>query len=127
MQKLLKNIFSLADPNDTEKDNMNRNESVLVELQFAMFRQFAWLGSTVIGAIVVLIQLKIIELQAPIYRAIFCFAFSIGTSIFGQIILISSLSRGKSIYDISTSMTIHTYLIVFLFGFGFGALIPKPA
>ncbi len=117
-------IFKLKEPNKDEMSNIRRNEASIIELHFELFKQFAWLGSATIGAIVLLIQLDVLSLNSALSKAIAAFAVSIILSIFGQVSLVSSLAAGKSINQLRSAMGLYTMLTLFVFGIGVGMALP---
>lgn len=86
---------------DVTELNKAKNETVTTELHFDLLKQYAWFSSAVIGALIILIQLKVIEIGQDIYVSIGLLGFSIVLSLTGQDYLVDSLLKGKSIYQIS--------------------------
>jgi len=104
------------------KENKIKNETLTTELQFELLKQYAWLSSAIIGAVVILVQLKILTFDSSIYIPLVCFGFSILNSLFAQDFIVESLSKGKSIYDISKTVYILRILSIFGLGLGCGLL-----
>lgn len=86
---------------DSAQQNKIKNETLTTELHFELLKQYAWLSSAAIGAIVVLVQLKAIEADKDLYVSLGFFVASIILSITGQDHIIDSLLKGKQIYDLS--------------------------
>ena len=84
---------------DSAQQNKIKNETLTTELHFELLKQYAWLSSAAIGAIVVLVQLKAIEADKDLYVSLGFFVASIILSITGQDHIIDSLLKGKQIYD----------------------------
>lgn len=81
--------------------NKIKNESLTTELHFELLKQYTWLASAVIGAVVVLIQLKAVELGEDVYISLGLLGLSIFISLVGQDHIVDSLLKGKDIYKIS--------------------------
>ena len=47
---------------DSVNENKVKNETLTTELHFELLKQYAWLSSAVIGAIIILVQLKAVEM-----------------------------------------------------------------
>lgn len=107
--------------NINEKNKL-RNETTTTELHFELLKQYAWLSSAFIGAVVVLIQLKFITFEPKIFIVLGCFGFSILNCLFGQDYIVESLTKGKSIYDISRKIQIYRHLAITGLGVGSGLL-----
>jgi hypothetical protein len=104
------------------EENKLKNEKVLTELHFELLKQYAWFSSAIIGAVVVLIQMKIISFDSNVYIPLLCFCFSILNSLIGQDFIVESLTKGKSIYDISKKVYLLRMLSIFGLGLGVGLL-----
>jgi hypothetical protein len=102
------------------EENKNRNETLTTELHFELLKQYAWLASSIIGVIVILIQLKVVELDRHIYVSIPSLALSIFISIISQDNIVDSLSKGKTIYCISKSLKVMRFCSLGLLSFGAG-------
>ena len=101
------------------EDNKLKNETLTTELHFELLKQYAWLSSAIIGAVVFLIQLKVVSFDSSIYLPLGCFCFSILNSLIGQDFIVDSLTKGKTIYDISKK--VHIFRALSMFGLGLGA------
>lgn len=90
---------------DTEEklvaDNKRKNETLTTELHFELLKQYAWLSSAVIGAIVVLIQLNVVAIGNDVYISLASLVLSIFFALIGQDYIVDSLLKGKDIYKIS--------------------------
>lgn len=87
-----------------------------------MLKQYAWLSSAIIGAVVILIQLKVLTFDSKIYIPLGCFCFSILNSLIAQDYIVESLTKGKTIYDISKKVYILRNFSIFGLGLGEGLL-----
>lgn len=105
------------------KENEINNESLTTELHFDLFKQYAWLSSAAIGVIIVLVQMKAIELGADIYSAIAFLAFSIITSLYGNDFIVDNLLKGKGIYEINKKLKLLRLITLFCSGLGFGLFL----
>jgi len=105
------------------KENRIQNQTTTTELHFELLKQYAWLSSAFIGAVVFLIQLKFIAFEPKIFIVLGCFGFSIINCLFGQDFMVESLTKGKSIYDISSKIKIYRHLALGGLGVGTGLLI----
>lgn len=112
---------------DTEADfvkgNKDKNETVATELQFELLKQYAWLSSAITGAVVILIQLKILSFSTDLYISFFCFGASIFISLFGQDFIADSLIKGKTIYCIANKVKIFRCISMFTLFVGVGVLL----
>jgi hypothetical protein len=97
--------------------------STAVELQFELLKQFAWLSSTIIGAIVVLLQLDQVTLGKHVYTALSCFAISVVISVQGQDYLVSKLAEGKVLEDLASRMKRIRITAFGLICFGVGIMV----
>ncbi|WP_405629495.1 hypothetical protein [Pseudoalteromonas sp. Ld20] len=86
---------------DSVNENKEKNQTLTTELHFELLKQYAWLSSAVIGAIIVLVQLKAVEMGNNIYITLGLLGLSIFVSIVGQDHIVDSLLKGKDIYRIS--------------------------
>ena len=100
--------------------NKIQNETLTTELHFELLKQYAWLSSAIIGAVVILIQLKILTFGSNIYIPLGCFCFSILNSLIAQDFIVESFTKGKTIYDISKKVYILRNLSIFGLGLGAG-------
>lgn len=81
--------------------NKAKNETLTTELHFELLKQYAWLSSAVIGAIIILIQLNVVVIGNGIYVSLAFLALSIFFSLVGQDHIVDSLLKGKNIYEMS--------------------------
>ena len=86
---------------DSVNENKVKNETLTTELHFELLKQYAWLSSAVIGAIIILVQLKAVEMGNDVYISLGLLGLSIFFSIVGQDHIVDSLLKGKDIYKIS--------------------------
>jgi hypothetical protein len=86
---------------DSVIENKVRNEALTTELHFELLKQYAWLSSAVIGAVIILIQLNAVELGKDVYISLGLLGLSIFISLIGQDHIVDSLLKGKDIYKIS--------------------------
>ena len=86
---------------DSVCENKIKNESLTTELHFELLKQYTWLASAVIGAVIILIQLKAVELGEDVYLSLGLLGLSIFISLIGQDHIVDSLLKGKDIYKIS--------------------------
>jgi len=107
---------------DSAQQNKIRNETLTTELHFELLKQYAWLSSAAIGAIVVLVQLKAVEASKDLYISLGFFVASIIMSIMGQDHIIDSLLKGKHIYDASKVLKFIRTISMLCFGIGVGYL-----
>lgn len=112
---------------DVTDDNKVKNETVTTELHFELLKQYAWLSSVIIGASVVLVQLKIVTFSPELYFPFICFGASILMSLFGQDFIVDSLSKGKTIYCIAKKVKVYRYSSMFTLFIGVGLLTGRVA
>jgi hypothetical protein len=86
---------------DSVNENKVKNESLTTELHFELLKQYAWLSSAVIGAIIILVQLKAVEMGGDVYITLGLLGLSIFFSLIGQDHIVDSLLKGKDIYKMS--------------------------
>ena len=86
---------------DLVNENKVKNETLTTELHFELLKQYAWLSSAVIGTIIILVQLKAVEMGNDVYISLGLLGLSIFFSIVGQDHIVDSLLKGKDIYKIS--------------------------
>jgi hypothetical protein len=86
---------------DSVCENKTKNESLTTELHFELLKQYTWLASAVIGAVIILIQLKAVGLGKDVYISLGLLGLSIFISLIGQDYIVDSLLKGKNIYKIS--------------------------
>ena len=115
------NEDSIKKSRSVEKNKI-QNETITTELHFELLKQYAWLSSAIIGAVVILIQLKVLTLGSKVYIPLGCFCFSILNSLIAQDYIVESLTKGKTIYDISKKVYILRNFSIFGLGVGVGLL-----
>ena len=86
---------------DSVNENKVKNETLTTELHFELLKQYAWLSSAVIGAIIILVQLKAVEMGDDVYISLGLLGLSIFFSLVGQDHIVDSLLKGKDIYKMS--------------------------
>ena len=94
-----------------------------IELQFELLKQFAWLGSAIIGGIVILLQLDQITIGKHVYAALSCFAISIVVSVQGQDYLVNKLAEGKVLEELASRMKLIRMTAFSLICFGAGIIV----
>lgn len=104
------------------EDNKVKNETVTTELHFELLKQYAWLSSVITGAVVILIQLKVVQFTSDFYIPFICFGASILISVVGQEFIVDSLLKGKTIYCISNKVKIYRHISMFTLFLGVGML-----
>ena len=70
------NEDSIEKSRSVEKNKI-QNETITTELHVELLKQYAWLSSAIIGAVVILIQLKVLTFGSKVYIPLGCFCFSI--------------------------------------------------
>lgn len=115
------NEDSIEKSRSVEKNKI-QNETITTELHFELLKQYAWLSSAIIGAVVILIQLKVLTFGSKVYIPLGCFCFSIFNSLIAQDYIVESLTKGKTIYDISKKVYILRNFSIFGLGVGVGLL-----
>ncbi len=118
----LKKIAEKQPVSSEQRENLARNESTIIDLYFQLFKQYAWLGSAAGGAVVFMIQLKLIDLDPKLYRAVAAFAISIFLSILSQQVLVSELAKGKSIFELKRKFELISAISLGSLGFGVGSI-----
>ncbi len=86
---------------DSVIDNKVKNETLTTELHFELLKQYAWLSSAVIGGIIILVQLKAVEMGNDVYISLALLGLSIFFSLIGQDHIVDSLLKGKDIYKMT--------------------------
>jgi len=89
---------------DSVNDNKVKNETLTTELHFELLKQYAWLASAVIGAIIILVQLKAVEMGSDVYISLGLLGSSIFFSLIGQDHIVDSLLKGKDIYKMAKNL-----------------------
>ncbi|GAA0819495.1 hypothetical protein GCM10009111_23580 [Colwellia asteriadis] len=105
---------------DSVNENKVKNETLTTELHFELLKQYAWLSSAVIGAIIILVQLKAVEMGNDVYITLGLLGFSIFFSIIGQDHIVDSLLKGKDIYKISKTLKLIRGVSMGCLGIGAG-------
>ena len=121
MQTVKKEKGSRIDP---VSENKVKNESLTTELHFELLKQYTWLASAVIGAIVILIQLNAVELGKDIYISLGFLGLSIFFSLVGQDHIVDSLLKGKDIYAVSKILKLIRIASMFCLALGAGYILP---
>lgn len=102
------------------EENKVQNKTLTTELHFELLKQYAWLSSAVIGAIIFLIQLNAIEIARDIYISLGLLGLSIFISLIGQDYIVDSLLKGKDIYEMSKIMRLIRWASTGCLGLGAG-------
>jgi hypothetical protein len=105
---------------DTVNKNKVKNETLTTELHFELLKQYAWLSSAVIGAIIILVQLKAVEMGNDVYISLGLLSLSIFFSLVGQDHMVDSLLKGKDIYKISKVLKLIRVVSMGSLGLGAG-------
>ena len=105
---------------DSVTENKAKNETLTTELHFELLKQYAWLSSAVIGAIIILVQLKAVEMGNNVYITLGLLGLSIFFSIAGQDYIVDSLLKGKDIYRISKILKLIRAVSMCCLGIGAG-------
>ena len=101
-------------------ENKVKNETLTTELHFELLKQYAWLSSAVIGAEIILVQLKVVEMGKYVYISLGLLGFSIFFSLIGQDHIVDSLLKGKDIYIISKVLKLIRMASMGFLGLGAG-------
>lgn len=105
---------------NNNESNKNRNETVVTELHFDLFKQYAWLSSALIGAIILLLQSGSLNLNIQTYTALALLGASIYLSLSGQDHIVNSLLKGRDIYSASKRLKLFRFLSLLALGAGIG-------
>ena len=100
------------------EDSKAKNETLTTELHYELLKDYAQLSSATIGAVVFLIQLAVLSFDSNIYMSLGIFVFSIFTSLIGQDLIVDSLAKAKTIYDITKKLKIFRSVSMFSQGQG---------
>lgn len=103
-------------------ENKKKNETLTTELHFELLKQYAWLSSASIGAIIILIQLKAIEMGSDVYISLGLLGLSIFISVVGQDHMVDSLLKGRNIYKMSRILKLIRCTSMVCLGAGVGYL-----
>ena len=88
------------------ESNKAKNETVITELHFDLLKHYAWLSSAIIGAIIILAQIGVTEMNVHVFVSLGLLGLSILISLTGQDHMVDSLLKGKSIYSIAKLMKV---------------------
>jgi hypothetical protein len=105
---------------DSVNENRVKNETLTTELHFELLKQYAWLSSAVIGAIIILVQLKAVEMGDDVYISLGLLGLSIFFSLVGQDHIVDSLLKGKDIYKMSKILKLIRGASMVCLGIGVG-------
>jgi hypothetical protein len=100
-----------------------KNETITTELNFELLKQYAWLSSAGVGAIILLVQLKAVEVGGDVYISLGLLMLSIFFSISGQDYIVDSLLKGNNIYMISKTLKLFRGSSLLLLGIGIGFMV----
>ena len=99
-----------------------KNEETVAELYFELFRQYAWLSSTAIGFVVILIQIDAVTLNLNITFSFISFILSTIGAIKGQEIIVDSMINKKEFYGVLKKIRAFCMLLL---GLGLGCFIAE--
>lgn len=105
---------------DVKAANKIRNETVTTELHFELLKQYAWLSSAVIGSIIVLVQLKAVEMGQDVYISLSLLGLSIFIALSSQDFIVDSLLKGKDIYSMAKMLKVARFVSMGCLGLGAG-------
>lgn len=105
---------------DSVNENKVKNETLTTELHFELLKQYAWLSSAVIGAIIILVQLKAVEMGDDVYISLGLLGLSIFFPLVGQDHIVDSLLKGKDIYKMSKILKLIRGVSLGCLGLGVG-------
>lgn len=105
---------------DSVVETKSKNETLTTELHFELLKQYAWLSSAAIGAIVVLVQLDVVEIGNDVYVCLGLLGLSIFLSLVGQDYIVDSLLKGKDIYKIAKVLKLIRNASLVCLGIGVG-------
>jgi len=111
------NIELDAIDNDNDKEN---NETLTTELHFELLKQYTWLSSATIGAIIVMVQLKTVEMGADVYIPLTFLGLSILFCIAGQDHIVDTLLKGKTVFQVAKTLKLIRFTSLLLLGTGIG-------
>lgn len=100
-------------------DNEN-NETLTTELHFELLKQYTWLSSATIGAIIVMVQLKTVEMGADVYIPLTFLGLSILFCIAGQDHIVDTLLKGKTVFQVAKTLKLIRVMSLLLLGTGIG-------
>ena len=102
------------------ENNKAKNETVITELHFELLKHYAWLSSAIVGAIIILAQTGITEMDVHVFVSLALLGLSIMISLTGQDHMVDSLLKGKSIYSIAKLMKFLRVASLLCLGMGAG-------
>lgn len=102
------------------ENNKAKNETVITELHFDLLKHYAWLSSAIIGAIIILAQIGVTEMDVHVFVSLGLLGLSILISLTGQDHMVDSLLKGKSIYSIAKLMKVLRVTSLLCLGMGAG-------
>ncbi|MCZ8531693.1 hypothetical protein IW644_19705 [Alteromonas sp. PRIM-21] len=108
---------------DSVNSNKAKNETLTTELHFELLKQYAWFSSALFGAIIIMLQLKVVEIGNDVYVSLGCLGLSIFFSLVGQDYIVDSLLEGKDIYKITKAMKLIRVTSLILIGLGPGYFV----
>ena len=76
-----------------------------------------------IGAMLLLVQLKAVEMGMKVYMPISVLAFTIFISLLGKDMLVNALLEGKAVHEISNSINRIRVSVLIRLGIGMGLLL----
>ena len=109
-----------------ELDSSNNeagNKTLATELHFELLKQYSWLSSAVIGAVIILVQLKAVEMGTDTYISLGFLGLSILISVAGQDYIVDTLLKDENILKIAKKLKIARYTSLGLIGIGVGYFI----
>lgn len=105
---------------DIKKAEDNSNNALAAELGFELFKQYSWLSSALIGGIVVMVQLKIIELGMFVYWPIGLLVLAIFNSMIAKDHIVDAIINNRSIQQIKKSLFVMRFVSMFSLGTAVG-------
>jgi hypothetical protein len=105
---------------DIKKAEDNSNNALAAELGFELFKQYSWLSSALIGGIVVMVQLKIIELGMFVYWPIGLLVLAIFNSMIAKDHIVDAIINNRSIQQIRKSLVVMRFVSMFSLGTAVG-------
>jgi len=105
--------------NDVQS-NKAKNETLITELHFELLKHYSWFSSAIIGAIIILAQIGVTEMNIDVFVSLGLLGLSIIISLIGQDYIVDSLLKGKSIYSIAKLMKFLRVASTLCLGMGAG-------
>jgi len=105
---------------DIIEENKKNNVILTSELHFELLKQYAWLSSTAIGGLVLLVQLNAIPIEKDLFISLAFFVISIFSALSGQEYQVDSLLKGKNVYEVSKTLTLLRGISMGSLGIGVG-------